>query len=66
MSWNYCSECKFFEQGEKSSFCGNPKQPNEDYKKYVYYNFNCGFAELGVAQSRVDYMEKLTSKPKNK
>jgi hypothetical protein len=25
-----------------------------------------GFAELGIAQSRVDYMEKLTNKPKEK
>lgn len=52
-----CGSCKFFEQGENNSFCGNRKQKNKDYKKYVYYNFGCNLHIEGLAQSRFEYME---------
>ena len=55
-----CRTCKYFEQGKYSSFCGNPKQENKDYKKYLYYNFTCDLHEKGIAKSRVDYMKTHT------
>lgn len=54
-----CGSCKFFDQGKTCSFCGNPEQTNRDFKSYVYYTFGCELHEDGIAQSRVDYMEKL-------
>jgi ribosomal protein L37E len=52
-----CGSCKYFEQGKTCSFCGHPDQPNEDFKRYLYYNFACSLHEQGIAQSRVDYMK---------
>ena len=61
-----CMSCKYFEQGKNCSFCGHPNQTNKDFKEYLYYNFSCTLHEVGIAQSRVDYMkEKKTKERKN-
>lgn len=56
-----CIGCKFFEQGETHSFCANPLQPRDQFKKYCYYNFSCELFEKGRHQTRIDYMEKTKS-----
>jgi hypothetical protein len=61
-----CIDCKYFEQGKDCSFCGHPKQPNEDFKKYLYYNFSCILHEQGIAQSRINYMIKMKKNGNNK
>lgn len=53
-----CMSCKYFEQGKNCSFCGHPNQTNKDLKEYSCYNFSCALHEVGIAQSRVDYMKE--------
>lgn len=54
-----CGRCKFFEQGKGCSFCGNPKQTDENKRKYLYYNFTCDLFTPGIAESRVKYINSL-------
>jgi len=53
-----CGNCKYYAQGLTCSFCEHPKQPNEDAKNYRYYIFSCSLFTKGIAQSRIDYMNK--------
>ena len=46
-----CGGCKWREQGQNCGFCSHPKQPNEDFKSYVYYNFSCELGEKGMSDS---------------
>ena len=52
-----CMSCKYFEQGKKCSFCGHPNQTDKYLKGYVYWNFSCSLHEIGIAKSRIKYME---------
>jgi len=55
----FCMTCKYFEQGESCSFCGNPKQSDKNKKEYLYYSFSCDLWDEGVAQSRIDYSNRI-------
>ena len=54
-----CGTCKFYAQGKTCSFCENPKQEDEDLKRYSYYPFSCDLWEEGIAESRVRYNKLL-------
>jgi hypothetical protein len=52
-----CGNCKFFEQGDTNSFCGNPKQRNNRLKKYAYYSDGCNLFNYGLSNSRSEYVK---------
>lgn len=40
-----CINCRHIRQGDPDCYCANPKQTNEDSKKYVYWSFSCELGE---------------------
>lgn len=42
-----CGACKWFNQGNGSGRCFNPKQKDKDLIQYCYWNFHCDLIEKG-------------------
>jgi hypothetical protein len=55
-----CGNCKYFAQGATHSYCENPKQNDKDRVKYCYYTHGCELQEIGISQTRIDYIANKT------
>lgn len=46
-----CENCIWFNQDSGSCRCFNPKQTDENLKKYAYWNFYCDLIQPGERKS---------------